>query len=561
MSRIARSSTLILVGAILLCLTLIIAAGLAGMWVGNLEENSSHENSAGMDGAGEAALGGGSQALSPPPLFLHMNARPGSDLAALEMEVKLAAKSGIHLYVLTVPFPWQGPIPGDPSLPETLLPVLRADEKAQVILEVALDPPLSWLAEHPDAAATIEGKPVAVPSLASETWLTAVQSGIDELVRIAAEAKLPIIGYLPRCLEQGAWYRPNPRDTGESAQAAFHAWLTRKYEDDAALKTAWNNPSVTFQDATIPALPEPSPDEVFLSLPKERPCVDYLQFLSDCTAQAIEAVARHVKDSAGPETLVLVPYGFTFELEFPEAGHFSLASLLDGPVDGFVAPISYRDRGLGAPGGFVGPVDSPHIHGKQWYFVDDTRTGISHNAVEGGTSHVAGVGNLTIQNVQARNFAAALAHGTGLFWSDPQGNGALLDEMMWQRFDKMSHAYSAVWSAQPEESPSDNPPGMDALCIAVDETSRCYTRCEKSFHENLFIGARDSALQAGVPTRFCLLSDVIDGAAPPCSSYLFVNAFRLDTEVRQALHKRLAETGAAAIWMYAPRLHRQGRPP
>ena len=68
----------------------------------------------------------------------------------------------------------------------------------------------------------------------------------------------------------------------------------------------------------------------------------------------------------------------------------------------------------------------------------------------------------------------------------------------------------------------------------------------------LLRAAADCALQAGYPTRFYLLDDVLNAPAPLAAVYLFVNAFHLSRDERESLHARLAENGAAALWMYAP---------
>ena len=143
---------------------------------------------------------------------------------------------------------------------------------------------------------------------------------------------------------------------------AFRAWLSERY-DDEALQAAWADEAITLASASVPDKPASSGTEaVFFELPAERPCADYLEFLSDLTAghdcadsRACQRQGRAGCPRAG------APYGYSFEVPANDAGHLALRTLMDSCVDGFVSPMSYTNRGVGGTGGFMGPVDSATV--------------------------------------------------------------------------------------------------------------------------------------------------------------------------------------------------------
>ena len=98
--------------------------------------------------------------------------------------------------------------------------------------------------------------------------------------------------------------------------------------------------------------------------------------------------------------------------------------------------------------------------------------------------------------------------------------------------------------------------GADRRSLQSDQVrlqiGKKLVECDRKANEVLLTQARDSALRAGVRTRFFLLRDVLDQRAPAASVYLFVNAFHLRTDERTQLQAELARNRAAAIWMYAP---------
>ena len=152
------------------------------------------------------------------------------------------------------------------------------------------------------------------------------------------------------------------------------------------------------------------------------------------------------------EPMILVPYGYSFESLHSASGHFALELLLESDVTGFISPVSYFDRGLGGVGGMMGPFDSARLRDKQWYIIDDTRTGVERSEDTGEFERIKGIRAEDVYEVQRRNFAMALTYDLGLIWSDPQGEGWLNDEQQWVQFGKLKDIYSKRHAAAAQPS-------------------------------------------------------------------------------------------------------------
>lgn len=493
--------------------------------------------------------------MPPPPLYLYSSIQPGADLDAVVEEVAMAAKAGIHDYVFRVALPWpeQGP-----TVSETLYPLDRieeADPEATIILAISLNPPTAWLDAHPEAAAS-DG---VFPSVTSESWFDAGRQALTELGRGLSESARGdrVAGVVIGALEEDRWRHSGDYDRSPTNLAGFRSWLRVQYPDESALARAWGEAFSGFDTIEIPPLPDTQDTQnVFFSKPEERVFVDYLRFVSESTADAISTFASHVHQASDRVLQVIAPYGYSFELTSNASGHCALALLLDGGITGFLSPVSYIDRGLGGAGGFMGPVNSAVYHGNQWFILDDTRTGISRNSVNGEFERIEGLRIEDVLNVQKRNFAGALAHGLGMFWADVEGAGVLHEARIWESFGRMRSAYQTVWTMETLGQGAGfvqypTPEHRIGLTVVVDEPSRFYQRCDEVLNAHLLSDIRDSALRSGVPTQFCLLQDILAGKAAPSLVYIFTNAFHLDGEDRDRLHKLLIEQNAAAIWMYA----------
>ena len=486
-------------------------------------------------------------AVAPPLYFSLAPTKEGDWSRALE-EVAMASSSGVHRYVVPIQFTWDDAGPGAVGL-DAAKKIIEIDARASLLLRVDLNPDVSWLEAHPGEV--VAGK---YPKLGSTSWRESVRIQIVALQKSVAEGNWAgrVEGYVLTALADGQWHY----SAGESHEAldlsGFRNWLAGRYDDDAALAAAWGEAAATIEGALFPEAVNAASDvAVFLPPEGRQKQVAALRYLSQVTVDTIALFTSTLKRASSSESVVLVPYGFTFEVARSDTGHFALGDLLSSEVDGFVSPVSYRDRGLGGVGGPMGPIDSARYHGKSWYLVDDTRTGMGLNADSGAMERMRGVRAEDVFNVQRRNFGMAVTHGAGIFWSDPNGEGWLHGAEQWEALGVMSDAYAQHGGAAVDTRGADSS-SKPTLMVVVDEDSRLYMEDVNPMSAGLIWKTRDAALGVGVSTHFALLRDVLDGHAPTASVYLFVNAFTLYPEDRDLLHARLEKEKACAVWMYAP---------
>jgi len=537
---------------------LVVLASISGFWLGGRSAPFEPERPAPDPASAAPAASPASAAGSEPspPLYFYFSVPSGPARNAVEEEIAMASAAGIHRYAVSVPLPWDGDMS---AFMEPLNFVANADPAASLLVCVTLDPPPVWLAGHPNEACA------SGVSLASEPWREEARTALGALVSAVNAGLGPgrVQGYMIGCLEGGLW-RHGGADTSKANLAGFRKWLKARYADDAQLRKAWADETVTLETAAIPANGTESEGcRVFLELPAMRPCSDFLAYTSETAAARISEFTNLIKQIGGPETDVIATYGYSFEFTDARDGHFCLARLLETDIDGFASPVSYVNRGLGGTGGMMGPVDSALLHGKQWHLIDDTRTGIARNPSTGKITRPRNVRPEDIYSVQQRNFAAALAHRIGLMWSDAEGEGRLHDTGMWRGFGKMASIYSdsrnwpeekaaAAPSNEPELEEDLQAAQMSELAVVVDEESRFVESCATELNDLLLRQVRDSASQAGLPVRLYLLGDVLSGKAPGAPVYVFLNAFSLGLDERVKLRSLLETNRANAIWMYAP---------
>ncbi len=555
-----------------------------------------------------------------PPFFFHAGVPDSGDWTAVAGEAALARSAGFHQYVVELPpvVPWPGGAKHR-EVEARLARYVEVDPEAAFLLTVSLNPEKAWLDQHPGVAFSLGGKTFGLPTPASEAWRDEAGRSLEALVKGLEQGPhgSRVIGYILTALSEGQWRLASGFDTSLASNDGFRRWLERRYVSDEALRRAWGSDAIAFEIAQVPERPDTrGTQKVFLTLPEQQPVADYMRYASESVADAIAACALACKAAAGIGKKVLVPYGFSCELAESDAGHYALALLLNSDVDGFISPVSYADRALGSAGAPMAPISSAVLHSKEWYLVDDTRTGVTWNARLGKAARIKGLRPEDVYNVQRRNFALAMVHGLGIIWSDPAGLGWLHDEGQWREFGRLRDIRARLFEAEPAQTappassaeeegappaleqeaeaiPGDAPPldtgeetGPPAtqggepeqhpeegeasatatplfplraptdkepvMAVVIDEDSRCYQQPDAPLQHALLHAGRDAALRAGIATRFVLLSDVVDDTAASFPLYLFLNAFRLTEAQRSRLHGRFEREHACAIWLYAP---------
>jgi hypothetical protein len=342
----------------------------------------------------------------------------------------------------------------------------------------------------------------------------------------------------------------------------FRAWLRRKYSEDvAALRAAWNDPTVSFDTAEAPSpkAQQTIQHGVFRDPQREAQVIDYYACLAELTASVVTDFCKTVKDSTHGEKLTGAFFGYLMDLSWninffgpleggvdyatiQRCGHLGLSQLLRSPhVDFLVSPYGYAFRGVGGDGLAMQPSESVRLHGKVYLMEEDT---LMHNRFEpDGRMHA-------IQDTLAiykRNFANCLVHGHGMTW---------LQSSVYAEYPEIEAQADALhphmgalgkWALQLDRKP------QAEIAVLLDDETYFYTTLQNTvslpgvFYQRVF-----NLPRIGAPHDVYLLRDLVEGKLPPYKLYIFLNAFRLTRAQREALATQLRRDGRTALWLYAP---------
>jgi hypothetical protein len=499
---------------------------------------------------------------------------------------RLFAEAGVHIFTFDIGTSgaspeWCGPRAGDPSpydfstLAQRFRHVIDADPLARFHLRVQLEMPEWWQALYPEECELLFDGRRMRQSYASSVWRRQAKEFLTRLVNEIDAAGLSdrVIAYQCGAGHTGEWVKgPGAMgltcgDASRPMHERFRAWLRARYrQDQAALQAAWGNPAFTFENAAVPgaAAQLTTTQFTFRNPRKEQAVIDYFRCLADLCADLIVDFCAIVKHAAGGNALAGAFYGYLTELAwnagffgegldseystYKRSGHLGLWKVLDSPaVDFLVSPYSYGFRGMGGEGSAMPPAESVRLHHKLYVFEDDTRTHLSsHDEYNYGKA-----GDLA-ESVALfrRNFAYVLTHGHGIWWLSGWNPGLPhIDPTREPAFRPLLSRFQRIgtWALGLDRAPSAQ------VAAVVDDESFYYEWVKNSLDVPLIFQQRLWGLpHMGAPFDLYLLNDLLDGKAKPYQLYVFLNAFRLEAERRDALSRVLRRNGQTALWIYAP---------
>lgn len=494
--------------------------------------------------------------------MLFINAESVTDGAVVQEEIRSAAASGIHLHSGVVYLPLKNAY-GERSfgpLDALIGQILDADPDAQILLRLQLVATNFWARTHPlEMMRYSDGGEGDVSFASTAFWRDCVESVAAVLTHLSDPATHGGNRVIGLHLDKGEWfYDPQSgHDYSAPNRIAFRHWLRARYQTVYALRAAWFDNAVDFDNAEIPpneASENRKPDTVLSTSQRRRRWVDYNTYSSEIIAQALIQTAEAIKELSQNRLLVAASYGYTLEFaQRNNSGHQALGKVLASPaVDIIAGPTSYQNRSAGGPGAFATPVDSVRLNGKLYLIEDDTKTYLAVEETDDPYNPKIGSPQET-SAVQRRNAAAALVHRCGISWMDLWGQGWLNSEEIWGDLRDVQSLFDIVGRFRGENEGRASEP---EVAVLVDEASYAYVRSDPggvNLQTGLIIKARDLLSRSGASIGFYLQSDV--GRLPEgIKLYLFLNAIQMTTAERQAVRDRLQKPGKTLAWLYAPGL-------
>ncbi len=441
------------------------------------------------------------------------------------------------------------------KIEDRLRVMVEANPKIRLIVRIKLNVPGWWLKQYPEElSVNAAGGKSPQPSMSSKRWSDDSCRMLGDLVRHLENSDLAphIVGYLPAGGETSEWFwwgaRQGLIDYSPSGTAAFRNWLREIYADDAALRRAWNDPAVTFDTAAVPA-PEKrdaSEDGYFRDVIAARPVTDYRRFLSDMTSRAIRRATRTVRENLRARKLIGAFYGYSMYLaggsdRIDNHGMQNLSEILADPdLDFLCSPLAYDRRRGGQEGNFIlGYTGSLRLHNKLYWDEADMRT----HLCDSPASYRTATPDETSM-VNWRVFGNSLVQGTYIWWLLLADNAGFHSERIMgelARMAKLDRELLDVSKASAAE-----------IAVFCDEKSMLYVN-QPSPREREYVRLAQAELfRSGAASDFYLLSDISNPKLRNYKLYIFLNAWFVTPEQREAIHRKLAENRAAALWFYAP---------
>jgi len=491
------------------------------------------------------------------------------------------ADAGIHLYAFDVGAgghtpEWCGPGPGRTSpydfstIEARLGRILDVDPEARFHFRVYLEMRQQWWYDTYPQEREVDstGAPLT-QSFASTLWREQAKEFLRQYI-----AHLEAIGLADRAFayqtgagHTGEWVkgltsmRTPCGDYSAPMAAHFQNWLRERYVKVEALRAAWADSSVSFENASVPSADEQlnTTHQTFRDPRREQKVIDYYGCLADLCADLITDFSQTVKEAASGQVLAGAFYGYLMELAwnagffsegpdspystYQRSGHLGLAKVLHSPyVDFLVSPYSYGFRGIGGHGAAMPPIDSLRLHGKLYVYEDDTRTHLAPPDAGFGRAHSLADSTAVLK----RNLGEVLTRGMGIWWSAGPSHIDPVQEPSFQpllaRFQELG-----TLALQLDRTPSAE------IAVLVDDESLLYQSVRNDLDLPLIFQQRLWGLpRLGAPVDTYLLQDLIEGRLPPYKLYILLNAFALDQARREALAHELRRDGRVAVWVYAP---------
>ncbi|PXX25730.1 beta-galactosidase [Arenibacter sp. ARW7G5Y1] len=314
--------------------------------------------------------------------------------------------------------------------------IIKADPKAKVIIRFYLDPPEWWTQLYPEAAAHLPDGTIFRQCFASEVWRKKTAEVFRDCLDwlLASEYSPYLAGiHVASGLTEEWFYHPKQyQDQNPVRLQAFRQWLKESYKNNNALQKAWNNPSLTFENAQLANIDEPAKRREWRNPDQDRNYIDTYRFQAEVLVNNIAYFSKIVKEKSHGYLLTGAFSGYHYFVGDARRGHGALAKLLDCPDLDYLSSPNVYNRVIGEDWPAMAAINSVHLHGKLWLTENDTRTSIT-TLLKDRSTGIAPPGQYesgvwlgpedmdTSVSFLLKNTARMLAYGYGGWWFDMWG--------------------------------------------------------------------------------------------------------------------------------------------
>lgn len=429
--------------------------------------------------------------------------------------------------------------------------VLKARPDMKLVLQLALDGAKWWNKESP-AAANLEvdalyAGPKGVPDYLSPLWRSQMRELLRQLVAHVQSSDWgeAVIGYE---LFNGSSLDCNfvvPHSNPRVIQD-FRRMLKEKYQSDAALQHAWNDPKVTLDSPLL--WRETFPPGLILEPAKHRWFMDTKELIGNQFRSVFSDVAAILKEATHRRALVgartgdfFGNYGWNVKWFNMEDTGWLPPLLNDPDIDFLDVQEPYPGRHLGGGAGVpVLPPQALQHYGKAVFIQNDVRTHLSRpNAGYGRTPDLES----TIQ-LQRRVFANALTYNMNPYlfqlafsYNQPE----LLAEYRKQEMIK-------------REATTLDRSSVAETAIVFDPKMRLYLGTDSKQNEPsryfaLFDFTKHVWQRGGAPFDMIFLDQI--ERLPPYRVYVFCHTWRYTPEQMRIIRRKVLTDGQCAVFLWA----------
>ena len=519
------------------------------------------------------------------PQFYALTDRPTGNRSYVALpshSIAQFAKAGFKLYQLDIWFEEMLPENGALDITEArrqVQGVLKHCPDAAVMFRLHVNPPFWWLGQHPEeccrfADDTLQPEPYrplhqnylwqdlnTVPrcSYASQKWQRWMEGKVAEFCRLLAVTDegrhvmgIQIANGLNGEHHQWGFVKHDP-DVSEPMQLFFRQFLKDKYHTEKALRKAWNLPSATFENATLPGMERHQTSAgIFRDPQKEQAVADYYECQHKVVTQSILGFAKVVRENWPRPVTIGCFYGYYLSLFGRQAagGHLCEQDILTSPyIDFLCAPQAYNknSRLPGGPALSRGLVESVNLHGKLWL---DEMDQPSHL----GYVYLGGLQMYPLEeSIQIlRKFVLGpFLRGGGMWFYD---FGPLMCSGWW---DDPAYMEDIARMHKVEEQYFQHEQNCPADVLLVFDTKVFFHTASRDTDDPITDQTSVNVVpievfKSGVAAATCYLSDLPQMPLEQYKAVVFVNCFLLTAEQRQWIRKNVAKEGRNLIWLTAP---------
>jgi hypothetical protein len=441
--------------------------------------------------------------------------------------------------------------------------VLRAPDD-YFIVKISLNPYRTWHEDFPlDAAQDKDGEystsrhdRFAPPDYWSDEYREQAYHFVKTLVEHIHSQPYgkAVIGYFVGGGEDGQFYWQVGRETIQDGNAPgslslFRRWLRERYPTLEELRTAWGDPTLTYETALPPIKNEKYPGS-FMDPAEHRKEVDFMTYLNEELARFLLENARIIKETAPKEVIVGGYYGRGASMSvYPMFAQTKV--MLQSDLFDFMGaqPGYYGWREAGSEGHINWVFDSVRKHGKIMMTELDFRTWMGNLRDLADDFHHARYWNLEeLTGAAARDIGKLFSVMGGAWWMEMTGGWFHHDDIM----DMIGHLHDVaqqLYEKDPVITPAD-------IVFIADEDSYFWSTEQFNIRQARLthaLNVQQRAInRAGLKYDFYYLDDVIADEMVDYKVYVFLNQYYVTDELRQFIDTHLKKDGKVIVWQYAP---------